>query len=415
MSLWFYIRAIFTVAMALIDIIMTAVVILAMQIIKNTIGRVFPKLNTYCTWLPLHVWQTLYMAFAPTTKYIISGDILSLRSDKRRSILLFNHQTFFDWGFIWTFMKFFGCDDSTCIILKKSLRNIPILGWVMEKAGFCFLDRDWKKDQSNIDIFWNSCFSDTATHRMLIMFPEGTTRDVNSLKRSCDWAAKTNRPQLQYLLLPRSTGLFALVKRLREDDAAKDYESYICDCTMQYSTYSGEVPDSSGENRQHDVGVPEIKSFLCPSRVYECHIHYSKTPIVEIVPESVTDDEEMHRCVEKWLDERWVEKEREMQHFIDHGEFSDEWCENRVTYEYSLSMCVRDTIYWMVPIALCSLLLRFLRIAGSFVFGLLLRVPIIAKVYAAAVANLFITVPAIILISGSLLALFYKKTIYSTR
>lgn len=26
-----------------------------------------------------------------------------------------------------------------------------------------------------------------------------------------------------------------------------------------------------------------------------------------------------------------------------------EWCENRVTYEYSLSMCVRDTIYWMVP------------------------------------------------------------------
>lgn len=111
--------------------------------------------------------------------------------------------------------------------------------------------------------------------------------------------------------------------------------------------------------------------------MYECHIHYSKTPIVEIVPESVTDDEEMHRCVEKWLDERCVEKEREMQHFIDHGEFSDEWCENRVTYEYSLSMCVRDTIYWMVPIALCSLLLRFLRIAGSFVFGLLLRVPVV--------------------------------------
>ena len=31
----------------------------------------------------------------------------------------------------------------------------------------------------------------------------------------------------------------------------------------------------------------------------------------------------------------------------------------------------------MVPIALCSLLLRFLRIAGSFVFGLLLRVPVV--------------------------------------
>ena len=58
-------------------------------------------------------------------------------------------------------------------------RNIPILGWVMEKAGFCFLDRDWTKDQSNIAHFWNEYFSDISTHRMLIMFPEGTTRDVS--------------------------------------------------------------------------------------------------------------------------------------------------------------------------------------------------------------------------------------------
>ena len=39
--------------MALIDILMTAVVILATQLVKNTLGRIFPKLNLYCTWLPL--------------------------------------------------------------------------------------------------------------------------------------------------------------------------------------------------------------------------------------------------------------------------------------------------------------------------------------------------------------------------
>ena len=110
--------------------------------------------------------------------------------------------------------------------------------------------------------------------------------------------------------------------------------------------------------------------------MYECHIHYSKTPIAEIVPEEVVGDEEIHRCVEKWLDERWVEKEREMQHFIDHGEFSEEWCQNRVTYEYSLPMLLRDAIYWMVPIALCSLLLRSIQIVGSSLFSLLLRVPV---------------------------------------
>ena len=88
--------------------------------------------------------------------------------------------------------------------------------------------------------------------------------DVDSLKRSRDWAANTNRPLLQYLLLPRSTGLWALLKMIREDDEVKGYESYICDCTMQYSTYSGEVPDSSGEGRKHDVGIPEIATYLCP-------------------------------------------------------------------------------------------------------------------------------------------------------
>lgn len=50
----------------------------------------------------------------------------------------------------------------------------------MEKAGFCFLDRDWSRDQSNIGHFWDEYFSTTQTHRMLIMFPEGTTRDVST-------------------------------------------------------------------------------------------------------------------------------------------------------------------------------------------------------------------------------------------
>lgn len=110
-----------------------------------------------------------------------------------RSILLFNHQTFFDWGFIWNFLKFFDCDGCTCIILKKSLRyvhsskvrkittrNIPILGFVMENAGFCFLERDWKRDEDNIAQFWNHHFCHENDSRMLIMFPEGTTRDIST-------------------------------------------------------------------------------------------------------------------------------------------------------------------------------------------------------------------------------------------
>ncbi|KNB41655.1 hypothetical protein JH06_4890 [Blastocystis sp. subtype 4] len=121
-TLSFYIHALYRVGMALIGIIVTAVAIIVSQILIHTIGKIVPSICPLLTAFPLRVWQSIYMIYAPRTKYVISGDILNLRNDKRRSILLFNHQTFFDWGFIWSFMKFFNCDDCTCIILKKSLR-----------------------------------------------------------------------------------------------------------------------------------------------------------------------------------------------------------------------------------------------------------------------------------------------------
>ncbi|KNB41654.1 phospholipid glycerol acyltransferase [Blastocystis sp. subtype 4] len=208
------------------------------------------------------------------------------------------------------------------------------------------------------------------------MFPEGTTRDVNSLKRSRDWAANTNRPLLQYLLLPRSTGLWALLKMIREDDEVKGYESYICDCTMQYSTYSGEVPDSSGEGRKHDVGIPEIATYLCPNKEFECHIHYSHTPISEIVPSDVVEDEEVHKCVEKWLDDCWVRKERELKYFIDHGEFSDNWNENRVETKYSFSQFIKDIRYWLLPLILLTSTIHLLFVALMRLFKLVMRIPV---------------------------------------
>lgn len=41
--------------------------------------------------------------------------------------------------------------------------------------------------------------------------------------------------------------------------------------------------------------------------------------------------EEVSRRVEKWLDDRWTEKEAQMNYFIEHQTFTDDWNKNRVS------------------------------------------------------------------------------------
>ena len=47
-----------------------------------------------------------------------------------------------------------------------------------------------------------------------------------------------------------------------------------------------------------------------------------------VAPE--TPLEEVNRRVEKWLDDRWTEKEKQMDYFIEHQTFTDDWNRNRV-------------------------------------------------------------------------------------
>lgn len=70
----------------------------------------------------------------------------------------------------------------------------------------------------------------------------------------------------------------------------------------------------------------------------------------DILPENVREEKEIQACVEKWLDRRWVQKEMELQHFIDHGEFRESSTENRIEMKPSFLQFIRDVRFWMVPI-----------------------------------------------------------------
>ena len=90
-------------------------------------------------------------------------------------------------------------------------------------------------------------------------------------------------------------------------------------------------------------------SFI-QKREYECHIHYSRWEVRDILPDEIQEEEAIQAHVEKWLDKRWEEKEKALQHFIDHGEFTEEMLENRVEMQPSFTQFIHDIRFWSIPV-----------------------------------------------------------------
>jgi 1-acyl-sn-glycerol-3-phosphate acyltransferase len=123
------------------------------------------------------------------------------------------------------------------IILKESLKYIPILGPGMMFFSFVFLSRNWAQDKPR---FQHRLKKLTNKHKGLIpgsqvldpmwllLFPEGTNISKNGRAKSKAWAEKSGQPDLQHCLLPRSTGLLFCLEELG------DTIDWVYDCTLTY-------------------------------------------------------------------------------------------------------------------------------------------------------------------------------------
>ena len=165
-----------------------------------------------------------------------------------RLILMSNHQLYSDWLYLWWIAYTNRMHGHVFIILKESLKYLPILGPGMMFYGFVFMARKWGKDQSRLE---HRLHKLTTRHRgpmsgspgldpmWLIMFPEGTNLSATTRQGSAQWAAKQEIPDLKYQLLPRSTGLLYCLKGL------KDTVDWVYDCTVAYEgiPYVDERPD----------------------------------------------------------------------------------------------------------------------------------------------------------------------------
>ncbi len=212
-----------------------------------------------------------------------------------------------------------GAAGNVKICLKNELKRVPIVGWGMQMFEFLFLKRNIEQDcvhvrgkfretikkaLFNMVVEYMHSFIQDGFPLWIIIFPEGTTIHTEYVDKSHAFAEKSNRPKLDRVLLPRSTGLRIMMDALKAGKVKPD----IYDITMSYSSYSGEVPTYAMEyNRNIDKEIPSMKSLLAGQGPPEVHLHGKRYSF-----------DQVYENVECFLDSRWKEKEQLMNEFIQH-------------------------------------------------------------------------------------------------
>ena len=113
------------------------------------------------------------------------------------------------------------------IVLKESLKRIPIIGWGMQFSQFIFLKRNWEKDKPNLAGHLQK-LNEPSKPMWLLIFPEGTNLASDTRVKSKKWAAQNGIQDMHHQLLPRSTGLQFVIQELRQT------VDYVYDCTIAY-------------------------------------------------------------------------------------------------------------------------------------------------------------------------------------
>ncbi|KJR87676.1 uncharacterized protein SPSK_07530 [Sporothrix schenckii 1099-18] len=225
-----------------------------------------------------------------------------------RMVMIANHQIYTDWIYLWWvgYANKRRMDGFIYIILKESLKYIPILGAGMQFFGFIFMSRKMSVDRPRMahrlkKLRAPHTDADGKTYldpMWLLLFPEGTNASANGRRKSAAWAQKMNYKDPEHILLPRSTGMYFCLTEL------KGSVEYVYDCTVAYE------------------GIPRGKYgedyFSLSSTYFEgqppksVNFHWRRFRVDDIPLETA-------EAFDQWLRDRWYEKDAIMEQYMSTG------------------------------------------------------------------------------------------------
>lgn len=224
-------------------------------------------------------------------------------------------QIYTDWLYLWWIAYTSRMHGHIYIILKQSLKWVPILGPGMQFFSFIFMSRKWANDKPRMQYRLQKLASYRSgpvpgeragagkgqlNPMWLLIYPEGTNMSKNARATSKKWSVKTGLRDLDHALLPRSTGL-----KLCLDELGDSIE-WVYDCTVAYEG----IP--RGEYGQ-DIFTLKATYFegRPPPSV---NMYWRRFPKSSI---PLSSDEEFG----DWLLARWREKDQLLEIFQQTGRF----------------------------------------------------------------------------------------------
>lgn len=205
-----------------------------------------------------------------------------------RAFLVANHQLYSDWVFLWWIAYTARAHGALYILLKESLKNIPIWGWGMQGYKFIFLSRKWAKDEKIIADASQTIARNNDWPAWILLFPEGTTLSRNGVAGTTRYAQKTGKTVPNHLLLPRSTGMRHFLLNL--DDSIE----YVYDCTVRYAN----IPSQTYGEDYFTLRNMYLRG-ISPGKA---HMHWRRFAVKDI-PYKDPD------AFEKWVYQLWEEKD----------------------------------------------------------------------------------------------------------
>lgn len=210
-----------------------------------------------------------------------------------RLVLMANHQLYTDWLYLWWIAYTNKMHGRIYIILKESLKQLPIFGWGAQFYNFIFLSRKWETDRWRFKRALNH-LRNASDPMWLLIFPEGTNLSAVTREKSAAWAKKTGIPDMKNQLLPRSTGLQFCLQELRQTT------NWLYDCTIAYEG----VPKG-----MYGQDIYTLRSSFFEGRPPKSVNMYWRRYKISDIP--LDNDAAFGR----WLNNRWREKDYLLEYF----------------------------------------------------------------------------------------------------
>ena len=211
---------------------------------------------------------------------LTTGTRLRVRLDPavrkgERAVVIANHHCHLDWYPMLCLLARVDQVDHARIVLKDSLKRVPIFGWGFQCFMYIFLAR--RRDH---DLDWISTVLSYLTLQeeptTLLIFPEGTDFSPENSEKCLAFTSERGLRPYTHVLHPRGKGLHAILQNAGKFDA-------LYDCTLSYQYFlEGEVP----------AEPPFAKGHYPPS----VSIHVKRYPIQDVPTDSAQ--------LQSWLTDR---------------------------------------------------------------------------------------------------------------